>query len=88
MSDELPRMPTQAKPDSRLYEGVENATTALSEGEERKTEAWPLRSAADVALDDIPPIVWDVVDLIARDSGPVMIFGMPESLKSLFAQHV
>ncbi|MGA7247626.1 MAG: bifunctional DNA primase/polymerase, partial [Candidatus Cybelea sp.] len=50
--------------------------------------AWPLRSAADVALDGVPPVAWDVEGLIERESGPVIIFGMPESLKSWIALHL
>lgn len=64
------------------------ASEPNDESEERKSRAWPLRSAADITLDNIAPVEMDVDDLIERDSGPVMIFGMPESLKSWIALHV
>ena len=75
-------------PNGVLSNASSVASEPIDESEERKNRAWPLRSAADVTFDNIAPVEMDVDDLIERDSGPVMIFGMPESLKSWIALHV
>lgn len=50
--------------------------------------SWLLRSSADICSEPLPPVEWDIDGILARDDGPVLLFGQPESFKSWIGLHV
>lgn len=66
---------------------VEQAPKPEVSGRGSDDEGWALRSAADVS-GEIAPVEWDVHGLLERHGGPVLIYGMPEALKSWIAMHI
>ncbi|HEY2476298.1 MAG TPA: AAA family ATPase, partial [Candidatus Cybelea sp.] len=70
---------------------VETAIAALTPTNAERDEkeaGWIFELASEIAARGIPPVEWDVEGLLEHYSGPVIIFGMPESLKSWLALHL
>jgi AAA domain-containing protein/DnaB helicase-like protein len=51
-------------------------------------DRWEWTSQELIFARDVPPIAWDVDQLLERNSGPAIFFGEPESFKSWLALHL
>jgi hypothetical protein len=54
----------------------------------KSTQRWDIESARAIVERGVPPLEWDVVQLLPHDDGPVLIFAPPGTLKSWLALHL
>ncbi len=71
-----------------------NTDTAASNGARAEADStdvatdddeWQFKSQADIFSAGVSPVLWDFEGLLEGDSGPVLLFGPPDSLKTWLA---
>ena len=64
------------------------AAVAASPSRVNGASSWKIESARDIVERGVPPLEWDVEELLTSDDGPVLFFAPPGHLKSWLALHL